>query len=704
MESYIISSHFDLITPDGFITEIKKIDEKSVEANLKIDNISDAFLGFQVDQSKVFFNLKSTLAQLGVDCFNANIELNKKKKQALVSLKLFAHCPLAEKILSFLNPKDFIGKLFTSEETRKVRDPYYLTRMFYRKDRYGKPLLSFDRNNEEDLILEKKEGFTYAFLPIKKGKITYSDEINSFIPALSKILHYKNYPTRNLLKLYQQFKPNEKTLVKENEILLVRTDPLYIRTVFAKVAEKFLPKGFHHTAACILEPNTLASGDIYEFYGSSNTELKNVPLEFYTLEPHREYVFFEDRDQLQEQLENPHILFKAMTTAPKPENFLAAVFIVKGTQLTNLNENDWIVRNPKKQIFPGLEEPQRQAFLVDKYIKDQPSYPFLKAIDDDLITSQGILLTRHFPSPLLKKMLLAENIHDKIKGIYFEYPSRSNDNYFSHEDRGLLLDLAKFAIPTFWIDKTSNKILRYVLKPHKDSGMFVPLNLIDVFRKATFFGVYGSNLIAGNFDKELEKLLSDVLKLRDETDHPLLCKNTPLALVTGGGSGAMEVGNRVAKKLNILSCANIVDFRSAQDVGISEQEINPHIDAKMTYRLGRLVERQAEFYLDFPIFLMGGIGADFEYLLEEVTRKTGSSPANPVLLFGDPSYWKEKITSRFQINMKTGTIKGSEWVSNCFYCIQKAEDGLKIYKDFFHNKLPIGKNGPVYKEGFCIKY
>ena len=145
--------------------------------------------------------------------------------------------------------------------------------------------------------------------------------------------------------------------------------------------------------------------------------------------------------------------------------------------------------------------------------------------------------------------------------------------------------------------------------------------------------------------------------------------------------GAMEVGNRVAKSVNILSCANIADFRAS---AVNEQKQNPYIDAKMTYRLDNLVERQAEFHLDFPICLQGGIGMDFEFTLEQVRRKTGSCQINPVILFGKKEYWEKKITSNFQCNLQTGVIEGSEWVSNCFYCIQNAKQGLKIYKDFLN--------------------
>ena len=91
---------------------------------------------------------------------------------------------------------------------------------------------------------------------------------------------------------------------------------------------------------------------------------------------------------------------------------------------------------------------------------------------------------------------------------------------------------------------------------------------------------------------------------------------------------------------------------------------------------------------------------DFELILEEVRRKVGASLPTPVILMGNPDYWKEKITSRFQCNLKKGTIKGSEWISNCFYSVQTAKGALKVYHSFFEGTLPIGKDGPIYKDGF----
>jgi len=703
MESYLFPDHFDLTTPDGKITSIQKISPTRAVAEVLIESISPAFVGFKIDPHLVKFNFKSTLAQLGLNALPQAAELDAHAHFARITLQIDAIGPIATAMLPWLTPGAYIGKLFAADDRRRVRDPEYLSRMFGRADRNGSPLLSLGGlQGSDDLILEKIEGRTVAYLNLLDGALVYDQNMAGFLPILGKALHDPHVKTRALLQLQQIWKPGASRVVKKDEILLVCTPPLHIRTVFARVVEELLPEGVHHTTASVLQPDTKASGNVYELFGSSARDLSDIPLEFYTLEPHREHVFFADRDQLQACLENPQVVVEAFNTAPAPLHHLAAVFVVKGEQLLHLKPSDWIAREPRMSEFPGVVNPARQAAAVEKYIYQQPSYPFLKAIDEGLITSEGILLTRYFPSPLLKQMLLSDQIHRNLKGIYFKYPSRTYGDYFSHEDRSMLLDLAKFGIPTYWVDESSHKILQYFPKPHKDSGMFVPHESIETFLKATLFGLYGSNLTEGTFEQELTDLLTGLVQMSHEMNHPLLNQDTPIAFVTGGGPGSMGLGNRIAKNVGILSCANIMDFRGEKGAVVNEQKQNPYIDAKMTYRLDKLVERQAEFNLDFPIFLMGGIGTDFEYALEEVRRKVGGTAPTPVLLFGPPDYWKQKITPRFRCNLAAGTISGSEWVSNCFYCVQSAAQGLKIYKQFFSGTLKIGTSGPIYEDGFVI--
>lgn len=702
MESYLFPSHYDLVTPDGALTSLKRTAPNQMEVELSIQNISPAFAGFGIDREHLLFNLKSTLAQLGLNGTAHSIELAQDSLTAKSHIHLQAYGKIGVALLDHLTEGAYIGKLFAADPRRKVRNPDYLLRMFGRTDRLGRPLLSLGGpRGRDELLLEKIDGRTIAFLQLQDGVLSWDEEaIMGLFPTMAKALLHPSFRLRTLIQLLQNWVPRARRRVAAGEILLVRTAPLHIRTTFGKVVDSLLPPGINHTTANILEPDTKASGDVYELYGSSEHAIEVMPIEFYTLEPHREHVFFADRDQLQSCLENPEVLFQAFKTAPLPKTHRASVFIVKGEQLLKLKSSDWIERETNMKEFPGLFYPAQQALLVQHYIEQQSDYPFLKSIEDGLISSQGILLTRYFPSPLMKRLLLSDLVLRCLKGIYFQYPSLSYGNFFSCEDRSMLLDLAKFGVPVYWVDETSNTVLQYIPKPGKDTGMFVPEPLVETFVRATSFGIYGSTLVHGNFEEELTKLMRGILSMCQEFNHPLLNPDTPVALVTGGGPGLMEVGNRVARRVGVLSCANIVDFRNSANLNLQEQQQNPYIEAKMTYRLDKLVERQAEFNLDFPIILTGGYGTDFELALEEVRRKVGSTPPSPVLLFGSPEYWRKKITSRFQCNQASGTITGSEWVSNCLYCVNNAEQGMKVYRHYFAHNLPIGASHPPHPDGF----
>lgn len=701
MTSYLYPGHYDLVTPDGRIGKIEHVDETTAVAEVVIEEISPVFVGFNLPEEQVVFNFKSVLAQIGLNAVGEEIVFDRRAGKAFVRVAISTIGPLAREMLLYLHPGAYIGKLFAADERRRVRNPDYLARMFGRSDREGRPLLSLGGlHGSERLTIDKIEGRIVAFLTLKEGRMEYEPTVRGFFPTLGKALCNRQMSLRDLLRLHQKWRPNVPRTVLPDEVLLACSLPLHIRTVFGRVVEPLLPKGFQHTSANVLQPDTEASGDIYELFGNSSKEIYDIPLEFFTLEPHREHVFFADRDQLQECLEDSKSIFDAFKTAPEPKEYRASVFIVKGSQMLRLKSDDWIIRNPPLQSFPGVAHKTRQALMVERYIEQQPCYPYCKAIESGLITSQGVLFTRYFPSPLMKQMLLSYYVQTLLMRLYFQIPSRSEGYYFSQEDRAMLHDLATFGIPVYWADESSGQILEYVQRPEKTSGMFVPLKKVETFKRATFFGIYGSNLLEGNFEKELKDLLQGVLELRPHVNHPLLNSNTPLALVTGGGPGAMEMGNRMAKELDILSCANIVNFQLRSDTVVNEQRQNPYVEAKMTYRLDQLVERQAEFYLDFPIFVMGGIGTDFEFALEELRHKVGSRKYAPILLFGSPEYWKSKISYRYQCNLSCGTIKGSEWVSNSFFCIQTARQGLQVYRDYFTQKLDIGPQGPICQDGF----
>ena len=175
MTSYLYPGHYDLVTPDGRIEKIDFVDEISATAEVIIEEISPAFVGYQIDPSQVKFNLKSVLAQLGLNGAGKEIVLDQKNGKAYVKIEFTTIGPLAREMLHHLSPGAFVGKLFAADERRRVRNPDYLMRMFGRSDREARPLLSLGGlHGSEQLTLEVIDGRSVAFLTLREGRMETS--------------------------------------------------------------------------------------------------------------------------------------------------------------------------------------------------------------------------------------------------------------------------------------------------------------------------------------------------------------------------------------------------------------------------------------------------------------------------------------------------------------------------------------------------
>ena len=189
MESYLTHDLYDLISPDGKIIEYNRLSPQTAQATILIQHISPAFRGFSIDLSCVCFNLKSTLAQLGLDGLGKEYRIDSSKQTAEAMILLTAYTPWATMLLDHLCVGCYVGKLFAADERRKVRDPWYLERMFHRNDRNGSPLLYLGNpSRSEELRIEKKEGYAIAFLSLLPGCVEYTSDTTGMIPLLAKML------------------------------------------------------------------------------------------------------------------------------------------------------------------------------------------------------------------------------------------------------------------------------------------------------------------------------------------------------------------------------------------------------------------------------------------------------------------------------------------------------------------------------------
>jgi uncharacterized protein (TIGR00730 family) len=159
--------------------------------------------------------------------------------------------------------------------------------------------------------------------------------------------------------------------------------------------------------------------------------------------------------------------------------------------------------------------------------------------------------------------------------------------------------------------------------------------------------------------------------------------DTPIYVVTGGGPGVMEAGNRGAYEVD------------GQSIGLNivlphEQAPNPYITPELCFQFHYFALRKMHFLMRsialvcFP----GGFGT-LDELFDVLTLiQTGKSRPRPVLLFGR-EFWTKLID--FDWLVETGMISPND--VNLFHFVETAEDAWARLTEIYGFDAPVTETG-----------
>ena len=158
---------------------------------------------------------------------------------------------------------------------------------------------------------------------------------------------------------------------------------------------------------------------------------------------------------------------------------------------------------------------------------------------------------------------------------------------------------------------------------------------------------------------------------------------TPIYVVTGGGPGIMEAGNRGAFEVGGKSIGlNIVLPH--------EQEPNAYITPELCFQFHYFALRKMHFLMRsialvcFP----GGFGT-LDELFETMTLiQTGKCRRRPILLFGR-DFWTRLIN--FELLVETGMISAED--VNLFHFVETAEEAWAALESEYGFDLPATETG-----------
>ncbi|MCP4745984.1 MAG: hypothetical protein GY874_07560 [Desulfobacteraceae bacterium] len=283
-------------------------------------------------------------------------------------------------------------------------------------------------------------------------------------------------------------------------------------------------------------------------------------------------------------------------------------------------------------------------------------------IDKDAITSPIILVLKYFPNIVEHRDIINLAADAKIEAIYFYEASENHGHFLSQEDHARLAEYNAFGVDVYWSCTLNRSLMIHTMRDGK--GYFVVLNRLAAFHKSMLFAFYGSTYTLSRAGEQRLGNLMDALVA-------FWGKN--IGIVTGGGSGVMEVANTLARKKGILSGANYLD--------ITDQSMTTDVDFCQVFQSTCRHSRQKWFEIaSFPIFNVGGLGSLEELGITLCNMKLSIMDRVPIILFNTESEKGFWAAMRKQIQIMVTHQRAPDWILDQLVITDDPQVVINVYR------------------------
>ena len=282
-------------------------------------------------------------------------------------------------------------------------------------------------------------------------------------------------------------------------------------------------------------------------------------------------------------------------------------------------------------------------------------------------TKPVILVLKYFPNILEHRDIINMACKGRIDTLYFYEPSCEHGPFLSQEDHSRLQEYQAFGIDVYWVCGLNRQLMIHSFRDGK--GFFVVPDRLAAFHKSMLFAFYGSTL-------ELSK--AGMKRLGELMDALIAFWGKNIGIVTGGGSGVMEMANTLAKERGMLSGANFLD--------ITDQSMTTDVDFCQVFQSTCRHSRQKWFEVtSFPIFNIGGLGSLEELGITLCNMKLSIMERVPIILFdteGNQGFW-EGMKHQISTMVKNG--RAPSWIEDQIVIT----DDPKVVIDVYRQRLQL---------------